>query len=73
MFSSFLGGLVATLGLVYIQESLGWGSSYRLQSYSIFQASGKYPTPSSDKYPSSGRAPVGLTAVVLLQFFALVG
>ncbi|KAJ0978415.1 hypothetical protein J5N97_013889 [Dioscorea zingiberensis] len=28
MFSSFLGGLMATLGLVYIQENLGWGLGY---------------------------------------------
>lgn len=28
MFSSFLGGLFATLGLVYIQENLGWGLGY---------------------------------------------
>ncbi|CAL5337096.1 unnamed protein product [Camellia sinensis] len=28
MFSSFIGGLVATLGLVYIQENLGWGLGY---------------------------------------------
>ncbi|XP_077239170.1 major facilitator superfamily protein isoform X1 [Tasmannia lanceolata] len=28
MFSSFLGALVATLGLVYIQENVGWGLGY---------------------------------------------
>ncbi|PKA67236.1 putative peptide/nitrate transporter [Apostasia shenzhenica] len=28
MFSSFLGALMATLGLVYIQENLGWGIGY---------------------------------------------
>ncbi|KAK1284639.1 putative peptide/nitrate transporter [Acorus calamus] len=28
MFSSFLGGLMATLGLVYIQENVGWGIGY---------------------------------------------
>ncbi|CAL5343716.1 unnamed protein product [Camellia sinensis] len=28
MFSSLTGGLVATLGLVYIQENLGWGLGY---------------------------------------------
>ncbi|XP_008782623.1 protein NRT1/ PTR FAMILY 5.1 [Phoenix dactylifera] len=28
MFSSFTGGLMATLGLVYIQENLGWGLGY---------------------------------------------
>ncbi|WOK95857.1 hypothetical protein Cni_G04564 [Canna indica] len=28
MFSSFLGGLIATLGLVYIQENVGWGVGY---------------------------------------------
>lgn len=28
MFSSFLGALFATLGLVYIQENLGWGLGY---------------------------------------------
>ncbi|XP_041001083.1 protein NRT1/ PTR FAMILY 5.1 [Juglans microcarpa x Juglans regia] len=28
MFSTFLGALVATLGLVYIQDNLGWGLGY---------------------------------------------
>jgi dipeptide/tripeptide permease len=28
MFSSFIGGLVATLGLVYVQENVGWGLGY---------------------------------------------
>lgn len=28
MFSSFIGALCATLGLVYIQENLGWGLGY---------------------------------------------
>lgn len=28
MFSSFLGALCATLGLVYVQENLGWGLGY---------------------------------------------
>ncbi|CAJ2644171.1 unnamed protein product [Trifolium pratense] len=28
MFTSFLGALIATLGLVYIQENLGWGLGY---------------------------------------------
>ena len=28
MFSAFLGALFATLGLVYIQENLGWGLGY---------------------------------------------
>ncbi|KAH7667531.1 Proton-dependent oligopeptide transporter family protein [Dioscorea alata] len=28
MFSSFTGGLMATLGLVYIQENIGWGLGY---------------------------------------------
>lgn len=28
MFSSFFGALIATLGLVYIQENLGWGLGY---------------------------------------------
>lgn len=28
MFSSFLGGLFATLALVYVQENLGWGLGY---------------------------------------------
>ncbi|CAL5339119.1 unnamed protein product [Camellia sinensis] len=31
-FSSFIGGLVATLGLVYIQENLGWGLGLGRQS-----------------------------------------
>ncbi|XP_026656744.2 protein NRT1/ PTR FAMILY 5.1-like isoform X2 [Phoenix dactylifera] len=28
MFSTFMGALIATLGLVYIQENLGWGVGY---------------------------------------------
>ncbi|KAJ4805098.1 Protein NRT1/ PTR FAMILY 5.1 [Rhynchospora pubera] len=28
MFSSFVGGLMATLGLVYVQENVGWGLGY---------------------------------------------
>ncbi|CAN1349016.1 Protein NRT1/ PTR FAMILY 5.1 [Linum perenne] len=28
MFSSFLGGLIANIGLVYIQENVGWGLGY---------------------------------------------
>jgi dipeptide/tripeptide permease len=28
MFSSFTGGLMATLGLVYVQENVGWGLGY---------------------------------------------
>lgn len=28
MFSSFTGGLAATLGLVYVQENVGWGLGY---------------------------------------------
>ncbi|KAJ4805097.1 Protein NRT1/ PTR FAMILY 5.1 [Rhynchospora pubera] len=28
MFSSFIGGLMATLGLVYVQENVGWGLGY---------------------------------------------
>jgi len=28
MFTSFLGALIASLGLVYIQENLGWGLGY---------------------------------------------
>ncbi|KAE7996516.1 hypothetical protein FH972_001231 [Carpinus fangiana] len=40
MFSSFLGALIATIGLVYIQENLGWGLGYGIPTigllFSIF-------------------------------------
>ncbi|XP_019437584.1 PREDICTED: protein NRT1/ PTR FAMILY 5.1-like [Lupinus angustifolius] len=32
MFTSFLGALIATLGLVYIQENFGWGLGYGIPS-----------------------------------------
>ncbi|XP_059666820.1 protein NRT1/ PTR FAMILY 5.1 [Cornus florida] len=35
MFSSFIGALVATLGLVYIQENLGWGLGYGIPTAGI--------------------------------------
>lgn len=35
MFSSFLGGLLATLGLVYIQENLGWGLGYGIPTVGL--------------------------------------
>ncbi|KFK36927.1 hypothetical protein AALP_AA4G190800 [Arabis alpina] len=35
MFSSFLGGLFATLGLVYIQENLGWGLGYGIPTVGL--------------------------------------
>ncbi|TQD85999.1 hypothetical protein C1H46_028434 [Malus baccata] len=35
MFSSFLGALVATLGLVYIQENLGWGLGYAIPTVGL--------------------------------------
>lgn len=35
MFSSFLGGLMATLGLVYIQENLGWGLGYGIPTVGL--------------------------------------
>ncbi|KAL5709844.1 hypothetical protein ACHQM5_020481 [Ranunculus cassubicifolius] len=35
MFSSFLGGLFATLGLVYIQENLGWGLGYGIPTIGL--------------------------------------
>ncbi|KAE8717838.1 Protein NRT1/ PTR FAMILY 5.1 [Hibiscus syriacus] len=35
MFSSFLGALVATLGLVYIQENLGWGLGYGIPAVGL--------------------------------------
>ncbi|CAH8332397.1 unnamed protein product [Eruca vesicaria subsp. sativa] len=36
MFSSFLGALFATLGLVYIQENLGWGLGYGIPTLGLF-------------------------------------
>ncbi|KAF8402520.1 hypothetical protein HHK36_010605 [Tetracentron sinense] len=35
MFSSFLGALVATLGLVYIQENLDWGLGYGIPTVGL--------------------------------------
>ncbi|KAL4576085.1 hypothetical protein LXL04_012173 [Taraxacum kok-saghyz] len=35
MFSSFTGALVATLGLVYIQENLGWGLGYGIPTIGL--------------------------------------
>lgn len=34
-FSAFLGGLCATLGLVYIQENLGWGLGYGIPTVGL--------------------------------------
>ncbi|KAL3035309.1 hypothetical protein AAZX31_02G243300 [Glycine max] len=35
MFTSFLGALVATLGLVYIQENFGWGLGYGIPTIGL--------------------------------------
>ncbi|XP_071734382.1 protein NRT1/ PTR FAMILY 5.1-like isoform X2 [Rutidosis leptorrhynchoides] len=35
MFSSFMGALIATLGLVYIQENLGWGLGYGIPTVGL--------------------------------------
>lgn len=35
MFSSFLGALFATVGLVYIQENLGWGLGYGIPTVGL--------------------------------------
>ncbi|XP_057979419.1 protein NRT1/ PTR FAMILY 5.1 [Malania oleifera] len=35
MFSSFLGALCATIGLVYIQENLGWGLGYGIPTIGL--------------------------------------
>ncbi|XP_021732593.1 protein NRT1/ PTR FAMILY 5.1-like [Chenopodium quinoa] len=35
MFCAFLGGLFATLGLVYIQENLGWGLGYGIPTIGL--------------------------------------
>ncbi|KAF7816544.1 protein NRT1/ PTR FAMILY 5.1 [Senna tora] len=35
MFTSFLGALIATLGLVYIQENLGWGLGYAIPTVGL--------------------------------------
>ncbi|KAL2317062.1 hypothetical protein Fmac_030938 [Flemingia macrophylla] len=35
MFTSFLGALIATLGLVYIQENLGWGLGYGIPTVGL--------------------------------------
>ncbi|KAK3015200.1 hypothetical protein RJ639_005409 [Escallonia herrerae] len=35
MFSSFVGALLATLGLVYIQDNLGWGLGYGIPTFGL--------------------------------------
>lgn len=35
MFSSFLGALLATLGLVYIEENMGWGLGYGIPTVGL--------------------------------------
>lgn len=35
MFSSFVGALMATVGLVYIQENLGWGLGYGIPTVGL--------------------------------------
>lgn len=35
MFTSFLGALIATLGLVYIQENFGWGLGYAIPTLGL--------------------------------------
>lgn len=35
MFTSFLGALIATLGLVYVQENLGWGLGYAIPTVGL--------------------------------------
>lgn len=35
MFTSFLGALIATIGLVYVQENLGWGLGYGIPTVGL--------------------------------------
>ncbi|KAJ7959564.1 protein NRT1/ PTR FAMILY 5.2-like [Quillaja saponaria] len=37
-FSTFLGDLVATLGIVYVQENLGWGLAYGISTLGLVLA-----------------------------------
>lgn len=36
MFTTFLGALIANLGLVYIQENVGWGLGYAIPTFGLF-------------------------------------
>ncbi|CAN0919930.1 Protein NRT1/ PTR FAMILY 5.1 [Linum grandiflorum] len=38
MFSSFLGGMVANVGLVYVQENLGWGLGYGIPTAGLLMS-----------------------------------
>ncbi|XAR71881.1 hypothetical protein NMG60_11018328 [Bertholletia excelsa] len=38
MFTSYIGALMATLGLVYIQENVGWGLGYGIPTIALFLA-----------------------------------
>ncbi|CAN1349022.1 Protein NRT1/ PTR FAMILY 5.1 [Linum perenne] len=38
MFSSFLGGLIANIGLVYIQENVGWGLGYGIPTIGLLMS-----------------------------------
>jgi len=38
MFGAFLGGLFASLGLVYIQENLGWGLGYAIPTIALIMS-----------------------------------
>ncbi|KAI9102133.1 hypothetical protein K1719_023643 [Acacia pycnantha] len=40
MFTSFLGALIATLGLVYVQENLGWGLGYAIPTIGLILSLG---------------------------------
>ncbi|KAK8960774.1 putative peptide/nitrate transporter [Platanthera guangdongensis] len=72
MFSSFIGGLMATLGLVYIQENLGWGVGYAIPttglivSLLIFYAG----TPNYRHKARRGESPAREVVQVLAAAFA---
>ncbi|KAF5188765.1 NRT1/ PTR FAMILY 5.1 [Thalictrum thalictroides] len=72
MFSSFLGALIATLGLVYIQENVGWGLGYGiptlglLLSLIIFY----YGTPSYRHKPRKSESPAKNIVRVPIVAFA---
>lgn len=72
MFSSFLGGLMATLGLVYIQENLGWGLGYAIPTFGLMVSLVIFyiGTPYYRHKVRKGKSPAGEIARVLVAAFA---
>ncbi|CAO2825771.1 unnamed protein product [Amaranthus hypochondriacus] len=71
MFCAFLGGLFATLGLVYIQENLGWGLGYGIPTIGLILSLIVFyiGTPVYRHKPKNVRSPAG--DIVKVVFTAL--